>query len=134
MAFSASHGTAPDINVTPLIDVLLVLLIICMIITPLTPRGLDATVPAPPTKDAVSSPERSVVLQLARSGSERPRLKLNQQDVSWDDLPEKLSGIYKERSEHVMFVQGERDIDFTYVAEAIDIAHHSGVVRVGLMK
>jgi biopolymer transport protein TolR len=133
MAFSASRNNAPDINVTPLIDVLLVLLIICMIITPLVPKGLDAVVPAP-AKEPASVPEQTVVLQLARNRDGQPLLRINQQAVSWDDLHAKLVDIYKQRSDHAMFVQGERDIEFTYVAEAIDIAHQSGVDRVGLMK
>ena len=134
MAFAVGGaGAKSDINVTPLIDVLLVLLIICMIITPLTPKGLDAAVPARATESA-PAPEHTIVLQLARSHDGRPLLRLNQQEVSWDELQAKLANIYKQRSDRAMFVQGEREIEFTYIAEAIDIAHQSGVERVGLMK
>lgn len=134
MAFSAPRGAAPDINVTPMIDVLLVLLIICMIITPVTPKGLDAAVPAPDTSPARSNPENSIVLQLSQGKRDRPALAINHHQVAWNELKVQLAEIYKQRADRVMFVQGDRDIDFSYVAEAIDIAHDSGVTRVGLMK
>ena len=133
MAFSSSGNSAPDINVTPLIDVLLVLLIICMIITPLTPKGLGASIPNPDADQAAPAPETAIVLHIASAGDEQPRLKINQQEVRWDGLGAKLTEIYKKRGDHVMFVQGESDVSFMYVAEAINEARQSGVEKIGLL-
>lgn len=136
MAMGGGGGQTADINVTPLIDVLLVLLIIFMVITPLTPKGLDALVPQPPPPNTPPSPtDRTVVVQILEApGGGKPKLKINQDDVSWDDLNNRLTDIFKTRAERILFVKGDNDIEFQYVAQVIDVAHGTQVVdKIGLI-
>lgn len=136
MAIGSGKGQSCEINVTPLIDVLLVLLIIFMVITPLTPKGLDALVPQPPPPNAPKnqSNDRTIVVQVIDKGpGQTPGLKINQDDVSWNDLQGHLTDIFKTRAEKVMFVKGDDNIPFADVANVIDIGHASGVDKVGLI-
>jgi biopolymer transport protein ExbD len=135
MTVGGPGGLSADMNVTPFIDILLVLLIIFMVITPLTPHGLEALVPQPPPPNQKPvDTDRTVVVQVVQVPSGKPKLKINQDDVSWDDLGKHLEDIFKTRAERVMFVKGDDDIEFQYVAQVIDIAKGTQVVdRVGLV-
>ena len=133
MAMSVGNGKGPqaDINMTPMIDVLLVLIIIFMVITPLTPHGLEALVPQPPPPNSKPnlSDQRTVVIVLEKDGS----IKINQDPVQESNLQQRLEDIFKTRAERVVFVKGDPDLEFAPVARAIDIAHGAGIDKVGLM-
>jgi len=138
MSFSMAGGGArgPQINVTPLIDVLLTLIIMFMLVVAMDREyGEKVQIPQPPTdQKSAPEPEGTVVIQVVWTSKDAPpTVRINREEVRWDDLPLRLDQIYLERAEKVAFVRGDADVDFLYVADVIDLAHHAGVQRIGLL-
>jgi len=127
-------GAVAEMNVVPLIDILLVLLILFMVITPLTSRGFEAMIPQPnPNPVAALSPAVIVVQVLGDSRTDTATLRINSEDATWESLGGRMAQIFNERAEKVAFVKGDNDVMFTDVARAIDIMRGAGVDKVGLV-
>jgi biopolymer transport protein TolR len=132
MAVGGSKGVMADPNIVPLIDVLLVLIIIFMVITPTTPKGLEALVPQPAPPNAHEDPAllaKTIVVQVTAGN----KVMINQDATTWDALGPRLEDIFKQRAEKVAFVKGDDSVEFAEVARAIDIMRGSGIEKVGLI-
>jgi biopolymer transport protein TolR len=131
MSVGGQGGPKADINMTPMIDVLLVLIIIFMVITPLTPKGLEALVPQPPppNQKPTLSDQRTVVIVIDKDH----HMMINSEPTDENQLGGRLAEIFKTRAERVVFVKADGDLEYHGVAKAIDIAHGAGIDKVGLM-
>ena len=131
LSMGSSGGKMSEMNVTPMIDILLVLLIIFMVIVPVAPKGLVALLPQPP-KAQITDPVRPIVVQVLDHAGV-PAYKINDVDVAHGQLLPKLTEIYANRAERVMFVKSDGHVDFAYVADVIDIGRAANVDHIGLM-
>jgi biopolymer transport protein TolR len=134
MSAGGGGGVGANINVTPLIDVLLVLLIIFMVIVPTTPKGLEALVPQPP-KDPQKQQnpnDRTIVVQALKSGS-TVAYKINETSFPKQELTGELTKIFSTRQEKVMFVKGDKDLDFAPIASIIGYGHAADVTNIGII-
>jgi biopolymer transport protein ExbD len=128
---SGTRNVASEINVTPMIDILLVLLIIFMVIVPAIPRGEAALMPRPPIHGGGS--DAAVVLEVVKGAAGSTNFRVNQQVVERRDLPAKLAAIYANRAERVLFIRGDDQLSFNEIATVIDIGHAAGADQIGLM-
>ena len=133
MAMMSARSQA-EMNVTPMIDILLVLLIICLVLLPAKPVGEDALLPQPnPGHPEQKSIDDIVVLEVVAKPGGATRLAINKQEVAWSGLHDELERIYLHRATKVMYLRADGELDFEPVADAIDIAHSAGVTQVALM-
>ena len=129
-AVAKAKGAMAEPNVTPFIDVLLVLLIIFMVVTPLTQKGLDISLPQPPPPNTPpeNQPSNQVVLSL-----EEGAITVNKNPVSLEELGARLRDIYQARSDKTMFVRATGTVPYGKVVQAMDIARGAGVERIGII-
>jgi biopolymer transport protein TolR len=127
----STNGPAAEINVTPMVDVLLVLLIIFMVIVPALPRGEAAVIPRLPHNGG--SPGEGIVLEMNKDAEDAISFRLNQQQVAKGDLQLRLAAIFANRAKRVFFLKGDERLSFTRIAEIIDLCHSAGINQIGLI-
>ncbi len=133
MGGGSTGGAVSDMNVTPLIDVLLVLLIIFMVIQPTTPKRLDTVVPQPPKdKNTPQQDTKTIVVQVLNTGAV-PTYKINEQTFPKDQMATELTKIFETRQEKIMFIKGDRDLNFGAVADAVGFGKQADVTNIAII-
>jgi len=133
MGGGSTGGAVSDMNVTPLIDVLLVLLIIFMVIQPTTPKGLDTVVPQPPKdKNQPQSDQRVIVVQVRNTGAV-PTYMINEQTFPKDQMATELTKIFETRQEKIMFIKGDPALDFGAIADAVGFGKQADVTNIAII-
>ena len=125
------RSLASEINVTPMIDVLLVLLIIFMVVAPAVPRGEAALTPHSSPNGA--NTQDAVVLEVLKGADSAVQFRINQQQVAQGELQSRLAATYANRVQRVLFIKGDDQLSFTQIADVIDTGHASGVDQIGLI-
>jgi biopolymer transport protein TolR len=133
MSVAGLGGDTAQINVTPMIDILLVLLIIFMVIVPVVPRGLSAALPQPPRANAPAAPGNPIVLEIAGHAGAAPTYSINGVAVAKTAIVPSLREIFANRADRALFVKGGDDLQFADVAELIDMGKAADASRVGLL-
>ncbi len=133
MSAGSSSGTTAEINVAPLIDVLLVLLIIFMVLVPVMPRGLEALVPQPPKIAAAEQPEQPIVVQVHTLANGEAGYEVNQHSFRRTELGPELQRLMATRRDKVMFVRGDRDLEFSQVAEVVGLGRAANAEKIGIL-
>jgi biopolymer transport protein TolR len=128
MSSAGAKGLQNDINVTPMIDVLLVLLIIFMLVVPMSRKAIDLQLPDPTEQLSMANPPPQIVLEVLPAD----RYLINKQPVVKNDLQKRLTEIYKDRPEKIIFVKGDPKVKYSDVIFAMDVARGSGVKVIGV--
>jgi biopolymer transport protein TolR len=132
----AGNGTrraVAEINVTPLIDVLLVLLIIFMMIQPSKQSGLNSQIPQP-SKPGAETPATTVVVEVLPGADTQPVYKINEKPFARSEVAGELRAIFASRSDRTIFVKGDASLTYQDVAEVVDVGHRAGVQNIALMR
>jgi biopolymer transport protein TolR len=117
-----------DINITPMVDVMLVLLIIFMVTAPMMMQGVDVNLPKTTTQPIRTEEERLIVTITAKQA-----IYLNEYQITLDSLARKLEAIYQKQPDRALFLRADRSVPYGFVVEVMAVVRRSGIVRIGMV-